>query len=358
MNITNLITNPVTILLKQPFKIALGTDVTYDGVIVKIETDAGIFGLGEASPSATVTGETQGTVIDVIENKIRPTIIGKNPILIENIMAEIDSIILHNSSAKCAIDIALHDILGKYAHLPLKNLLGGFRDKITTSITIGIKPIIPTVEEAKRFVRNGVKVIKVKIGENPVEDVEKIKAIREEIGYSIKLRVDANQGYEVSDAIDVLKKLERYDIEFIEQPVAYRDIQGLKTVRAKTCIPIMVDESLHSKEDAINLIRQEVCDLFNIKLMKSGGIMEGMKIITIAEAAGIPCMIGCMTETKIGISAATHLGLAMKNVKYADLDGHLMLKKDIVEGGVVTENGENRVTDEEGLGVRMPESLL
>ncbi|MCK4352786.1 dipeptide epimerase [candidate division WOR-3 bacterium] len=357
MKIVKLIAKPITLPLKQPFKIALGTQEEYNGVILKIETDKGITGFGEASPSARITGETTGTVIDVIENKIMPVIIGENPLLIEKIMDEIESTILYNSSAKCAVDIALYDILGKYTHLPLKTLLGGFKEKIITSITIGMKSIKATVKEARGLINEGVKVLKVKIGENPIKDVEKIRTLRKEIG-KIKLRVDANQGYNVKEAIWVLKKIEPYEIEFIEQPVAWWNIQGLKTVKDNVDIPVMADESLHSKEDAINLIRQNACDSFNIKLMKSGGIHNAIKIARIAEGAGIPCMLGCMSETKISVTAATHLALALKNIKYADLDGHLMLKKDIVKGGVITKNGENKVTNQEGLGVQLNSKLF
>lgn len=353
MEITNLLLKPIKLPLKQPFKIALGTEFEYEGVVVQVETDEGIFGLGEASPSARITGETPGTVLDVIENKIKPILLGKNPIEIEKIMDEIESAIIYHPSAKCAVDIALHDILGKYAKLPLCKLLGGFKNEITTSITIGIKPIKDTVDEACKLVEEGAKVIKVKIGLDPMEDIEKLKALRDEIGYAVKIRVDANQGYTSKEAIQVLNKIEQYEIEFIEQPVVYWDIQGLKRVRDRVGISIMADESLHSVGDAINLIREGACDLFNIKLMKSGGIREALKIAGIAEGAGIACMLGCMTETKIAVGAATHLALSMKNIKYADLDGHILLKEDVVEGGVITEKGVNRVTLREGIGCQI-----
>ncbi len=352
MKITDLLVKRIVLPLKQPFKIALGTNFEYEGVVIQIHTDEGIKGIGEASPSPRITGETTGTVIDVIESKIKPLLIGKNPLDIEKILDEINSSILYNSSAKCAIDIALYDILGKHAKLPLYKLLGGFKEEIITSVTIGIKGVKDTVLEARELVSQGAKVLKIKIGLAPVEDVEKIKALREEIGQGVKIRVDANQGYEPREAIQVLNKIEQYEIEFAEQPVAYWDIQGLKRVRDSVDIPIMVDEGLHSARDAINLIRADACDIFNIKLMKSGGIGEASKIANIAEGAGIPCMLGCMVETRIGVGAATHLALALKNIKYADLDGHLFLKKDVVEGGVITEKGVDRVTSEEGIGVK------
>ena len=358
MKITDLLVKQIALPLKQTFKIALGTDYEYVGVVIRIETDEEIVGIGEASPSARITGETTKTVIDVIENKLKPLLIGKSPLDMEKLLDEINYAILYNSSAKCAIDIALHDIISKYAKLPLYKLLGGFKEEIITSITIGIKGIKDTVLEARELVAQGTKVIKIKIGLNPVLDIEKIKSLREEIGYDVKIRVDANQGYEPSDAIQVLRKIEQYEIEFAEQPVAYWDIQGLKQVREHSGIPIMVDESLHSTYDAINLIRENACDIFNIKIMKSGGIREASKIASIAESAGIPCMLGCMVETRIGVGAATHLALALKNIKFADLDGHLFLKEDIVEGGVITEKGVNRVTSKAGIGVNLVKKIF
>ncbi|MBI4722808.1 MAG: dipeptide epimerase [Candidatus Stahlbacteria bacterium] len=366
MKIANILFKPITLPLKRPFKIALGTDFEYVGVVVQIETDVGdseesgkgITGLGESSPSARITGETIGTVMEILNTKIKPVLIGKNPLQIEQIMDEIHSVILHHPSAKCAIDIALHDILGKYANLPLYQLLGGYKDEIITSITIGIKSIEETIDEAQELLSAGAKVIKIKIGLEPQEDIDKIKALREAIGYNVKIRVDANQGYTATDAIKVINKIEQYEIEFVEQPLPYWDIQGLKRVKNKVGTRIMVDESLHSTHDAINLIRANACDMFNIKLMKAGGIMEAKKICSIAEGAGIPCMLGCMVETRIGVSAATHLALGMKNILYADLDGHILLGADVCEGGVITTNGTNRVTNKTGLGVQLTTNLF
>ncbi len=358
MKITNLSVKPLTLSLNQDFKIAHSTSIEYQGVLIKIETDERINGFGEAVPSKRVTGETPGTVLKILENIVKPVILDKDPTEITKIMDEVNSAILYNTSAKAAVDIALHDILGKYAQLPLCKLFGEFRNEITTSITIGIKGIKKTMEEADKLIQNGARVLKVKIGLDVREDVEKIRILREEIGNEIKIRVDANQGYTPSEAIQVLRQIEKYDIEFMEQPLPYWDIEGLKRVKNKSGVPIMADESLHSAHDAISLIRAGACDLFNIKLMKSGGILEAKKVAAVAEAAGIPCMLGCMVETKIGIAAATHLALSLKNVKYADLDGHLSLKEDVVQGGVITENGTNKVTTHAGLGIKPVSRLL
>lgn len=353
MKITEISAKLVRLKLWQDFKIAHGVTTEYEGVVIKIGTDEGLYGLGEASPSKRVTGETVGSVLDVINNLFRPVLIGQNPLDIERITELLDSRVLHNTSAKAAVDIALYDILGKKTQLPLSKLLGGYKDEITTSITIGIKGIEETLEEARKLLGEGVKVIKIKIGISPAEDIEKLRLLREELGSGVTLRADANQGYSRTEAVSVLRELEKQEIEFIEQPLPWWDIEGLRIVRDKVGIPIMADESLHTIHDAMNLIQSGACDLFNIKLMKTGGISAARKIAAIAESAGIPCMLGCMVETRIGISAATHLALSNRNIKYADLDGHLYLKEDIVRGGVVTEEGVNRVFETEGLGLIM-----
>ncbi len=337
--------------LESPFKIALGTSYYHEGVLLKIITDEGIKGIGEAAPSERITGETTDTVCSVL-NLFKNYLIGKNPLEIQKIMDDLNQMLLHNTSAKCAVDIALWDIKAKYFGLPLRDLLGKDKEKITTSITIGIKSIEETIKEAQEIIKRfGAKVLKIKVGLNLKEDIEKIKELRDAIGYDVKIRVDANQGYNLKEAVKFAKEVEKYEIELFEQPLPYYQLNELRILRDKIGIPVMLDESVHTARDALKVIKENCCDVINIKLMKSGGICEALKIASIAESAGIPCMVGCMVETRIGVSAGTHFALSVKNVKYADLDGHLFLKKDIAEGGVITKEGENYITENKGLGV-------
>jgi o-succinylbenzoate synthase len=348
---------PISIPLKKPFKIALGTSYEYKGVLVKIVTNENIYGLGEASPSERITFETQSTVINALA-QMKSFLIGKNPIEIEKIIDELDIKVQGNSSAKASIDLALYDIIGKYLRLPLSAIFGSDKSEIKTSITIGIKSVQEVIEEALQLIDQKVKIIKLKTGTNPNGDIDEVKALRQAIGYDTRLRIDANQGYSVQQAIKVLKELERYEIEFVEQPVVANDVEGLREVRNNTAIPIMADESLHSPKDAIELIKNDAVDLFNIKLMKSGGLNRALKIAEIAQAAGIQCMVGCMVETKVGITAGMHLALGKKIVRYADLDGYLDLEVDCVKGGVVTKEGINSLSDGVGLGVEVEKDKL
>jgi L-alanine-DL-glutamate epimerase-like enolase superfamily enzyme len=232
-------------------------------------------------------------------------------------------------------------------------LMGGYRTEVLTDITLGIKSPREMAEDAVKAVKKGFKALKVKVGVNPTEDVERIRLIREAAGGDIQLRIDANQGWIPKQAIEALNKMEKFNIQFAEQPVPAEDMKGLVEVRKNSPIPIMADESVHSPEDALRLIQAEAVDLINIKLMKSGGILKARKIAAIAEAARIPCMIGCMGESEIGIAAGAHLAAAVKNIQYADLDSDLLLKDKLVKkGGTKVKDSMRVFPKQDGLGIK------
>jgi len=232
-------------------------------------------------------------------------------------------------------------------------LMGGYRTEVLTDITLSIKSPKEMAEDSVKAVKRGFKALKVKVGVNPAEDVERVKIIREAAGGDIQIRIDANQGWTPQQAVEVLNKIEKFNIQFAEQPVPAEDIRGLITVRKNSPIPIMADESMHSPEDALRLIQAKAVDLINIKLMKSGGILKARKIAAIAEAAGIPCMIGCMGESEIGIAAGAHLAAAVKNIQYADLDSDILLKDKLVKkGGTKVKNSMRVFSRQNGLGIK------
>ncbi len=344
---------------QEPFRIARGTSIESENIVVKVKTDYGVVGIGEASPSEDVTHETQKTVLQSLD-EICPHLIGMCPLRIEQIIETMDKKVAENPSAKAAIDIALHDVLGKTAKKPLFRLLGGFRENVLTDITLGIKEPEEMARGAVEAVEKGFKALKVKVGTNPKEDIKRIRRIREAVGADLTLRIDANQGWTLQEAIKVLDKLEPFDIELAEQPVKAEDIQGLAKLRRHSSIPIMADESVHSPSDALHVIREEAVDLINIKLMKCGGIWNAKKISAIAEAASVPCMIGCMGESSIGITAGVHLAAALKNIQYADLDSDLLLKDRLVQKGGSKLAASKRIPPKEpGLGsFKLNESLM
>ncbi len=351
MKISKVESFPLKIPLRSPFKIATGESSFYEGCLVKLTTDIGIIGWGEASPSQRITGELIDDVLKGLE-RLRDPLIGSDPLEAEALWEKIEAELEGHSSTKAAVDIALYDILGKRTNLKVKNILGGHKDSIETSITIPIKGVTETLKEAGELIREGTKVIKLKIGLNPEEDLEKVRRIRE-LDENVRLRVDANQGYTPEQAISVLREMEPYQIEFCEQPVAEEDLEGMKSVRDEVGIAIMADESVKSLQDAQRVAQSGACNLVNLKLMKMGGIRRCAKISSLLEGAGIGCMVGCMVETKVGITAGTHLALALANVRYADLDSHLYLTSDPTKGGIITEEGVNWLLGTMGLGIEV-----
>jgi len=356
MKISKVDSFPLKIPLRSPFKIATGESSFYEGCLVKLTTDIGIIGWGEASPSLRITGERMADVLQGLE-ELRGLLIGSDPLEAEALWERIDAQLEGHSSTKAALDVALFDILGKRTNLKVKNIIGGHKNSIETSITIGIKGVPETLKEAGELLRKGVKVLKLKIGLNPEEDLEKVKRIRE-LDEDVRLRVDANQGYTPDMAISLLKEMESYQVEFCEQPVAEGDLEGMKRVKEEVEMPIMADESVKSLSDALRVAELGACDLVNLKLMKMGGIRRCAKISSLLEGAGIGCMVGCMVETKVGITAGTHLALGLANVKYADLDSHLYLTADPTGGGVVTKEGSNWLLGTMGLGLEVREKEL
>jgi L-alanine-DL-glutamate epimerase-like enolase superfamily enzyme len=343
--------------LVEPFTISLGTVTSTNGVLVRVLTDAGIVGLGESCPFQPITGETQETNIAAARS-IRDMLKGKDPLAIEAANRTIGAFVHSNPSIVAAYDMALYDILGKVAGLPVFRLLGGDKTTFETDVTTGIDTMAKMVQSAKDHVAAGFKTLKVKMGHDPDEDVAHLRAIREAVGDGISLRVDANQGYTVPQAIYALKKIEPLRIQFCEQPVVYSDISGLRQVREESPIPIMADEALFSPTDALKLIKADACDFFNIKLMKAGGMTNSLRIATIAEAANIRCMLGCMNETRLALTAAAHVHAAARNIVYADLDGYFSHVVDPIVGGMTVKGGMITLPETPGLGADVDPAYL
>ncbi len=272
MKIQDLKIKKISVPLKTPFKTALRTVEKVEDVIVEIYTDTGNTGFGEAPPTGVITGDTAGAIMGAIEDHIKKAIVGMDIENFEAVIRKLNGCIIKNTSAKAAVDIALYDLYGQLYRAPLYKLLGGFRKEISTDITISVNDIEKMVKDSLDAVKRGYKTLKIKVGENSEKDLERMKAIRQAVGYDIDLRIDANQGWKPKEAVKVLRKMEdaELDLEFVEQPVIAQDIEGLKFVTDNVSIPVLADESMFSPRDALNILQKRAADMINIKLMKSG----------------------------------------------------------------------------------------
>jgi hypothetical protein len=341
-----------------PFTIATGTMHYAQNILIKIETDEGIIGYGECSAFPMIVGETQQSCY-LLAKDFAAFWKGKNPLAITERLSELDLIIAGNYTAKSAFDMALYDIAAKAANQPLYAFLGGSQKPIESDLTIGIDSPPKMAAQAIDFVAKGVRIIKVKLGKDPVEDVERIKAIRTAIGDEIILRIDANQGWSSNDALGVLTNLSKYTIEFCEQPMHKYQDDLLPALCKASPIKIMADESVFTHHDARKLIAQKACDSINIKFSKSGGIQEAIKIHDLAKQHNIPCMMGGMLESRLALSAKMHFAMAHDNIKYYDMDtcllGHLA---DPVIGGVQFSGMHLSINDAPGIGAEVDPAYL
>lgn len=341
----------------KPYRIALGLISSADNLLVRIRASSGLYGMGEAAPILTITGETQAAGYEAAALLAR-LLIGKEALAVEARLAELNAALHGNHTVKSAFDMALYDLLGKHAGLPLYALLGGEKRPIVTDLTVGIDSPEAMAREALAATAQGFSAVKVKLGSGWPEDVARLRAIRDALGPDVPLRIDANQGWDAPAAIAALNAMAPLRVEYCEQPVAAWDVEGLRIVRQRSPIPITADEALMDHHDAFRLACRGACDYFNIKLSKAGGIAAALRIDAIGEAAGIRCMIGSMTETRLGLSAAAHLAAARPNIAFANLDTNFFHLEDPVVGGITFEGGNIILPDAPGHGADIrPEAL-
>ena len=343
--------------LRQPFKIAIGTMHGANDVLVRVETDEGLAGWGEACPFPPITGETQETNVAVARN-LRDLLVGRDPLAVGVFLREAGRLIDANPSIVAAFDMALYDIAGRAAGQPLFRFLGGEKVAIETDITADLDTPERMAERAAGFVASGFRKIKIKVGQDPELDLARLAAIRKTVGGRCAVSIDANQGWTVPQAIIALGNMAEFRVDFVEQPVAARDIAGLREVRRRSPIPVMADEALFSPHDAINLVRAEACDYFNIKLMKCGGVRNALKIAHISESANLRSMVGCMLESRLALTAAAHVMSAERNIVFADLDGHTSHAVDPIIGGLELVGGTITLPETPGLGVDIDPAFL
>jgi L-alanine-DL-glutamate epimerase-like enolase superfamily enzyme len=343
----------------HPFTIATGTMHYAQNIFIRIHTDSLLYGVGECSAFPMIVGETQATCYEMAKD-FAMIWKGKDPLDIKSRMEELHLATAFNSTAKSAFDMALYDLSAKVARQPLYEFLGGDNKKLLeTDITVGIGSPDIMAQQALAFTKQGFRIIKVKLGKEPREDIERIRQIRASIPASTALRIDANQGWSFDDAVLALTEIGKYGVEFCEQPMRSWNDNLLPALRQLSPVPIMADESVFNHHDARRLITQSACDFVNIKFSKSGGILEALKINKVCEDNGIPCMMGGMLESRVALSAFAHFALANNNIIYNDMDtcmlGH---KLDPVTGGVQYDGYYVRVPDTAGIGADTDDNFL
>ena len=332
------------------FRIATGSTDVEENIIVKIKSEKE-FGVGNANPT-NITHETRESIEKFLA-QVPKKIIGTDEEDLEKLHKRLDGIAEGNTAAKAAVDIAMFDLLSKREGKPLYAYLGGSRNKMMTDMTIGIESKETTVQKALKHTKSGFKALKIKVGLELDEDIKRIGAVRDAVGPSIEIRVDANQGYSVDQAIKFCETMQTLGVVLVEQPVKAEDLVGLRIVTETVEIPVMADECVKSVLDARRIAREGIADLINIKLMKSAGIHEAYMINRLAEATDIGTMVGCMGEIQVSVAAGLHFALSSENVMFADLDSHFNIVDD-PSSGLRFEEGCLIVPDKPGLGISTP----
>ena len=349
------------VALTRPTHTPIGVLDACRNVTVRITTESGLFGWGEGSPFACITGDSQATNYQTA-HQLANCILGKSPLAIETRMQEINSHTIGEPSIRSAFDMALYDIASKAANMPLYQFLGGERRQLRTDCTIGIQESVEeTVALAQTMLDQNFDAIKMKVGRPGLQDVAHVEAVRELVGPDVAIKIDSNQGWDYPTAVANINAMASLNLQYSEQPLKVWDHDNLARLRNKVELPICADESVFTDKDALKLIRLEAADYLNIKLGKAGGIHTGLKINALAEAADLRCMIGCFGESRLALSAAAHLAMARPNICFLDLDSAYKHIQDPVQGGMVYDDqigGVIHLPDTPGHGAAFDESEL
>ena len=341
-----------------PFVISTGTMHYAQNIFIRVHTDAGYYGVGECSVFPMIVGETQATCFEMAKD-FAALWKGKEALDIESRMAELHAFTAFNATIKSAFDMVLYDLAAKAAGQPLYRFLGGEKKELESDLTIGIDTPENMAAKAIQFKKDGVRMIKIKLGKNAREDVARVQQIRAAVGAEIILRIDANQGWSFGDANYALTAMGPLNIQFCEQPMRHWDDDRLPELRKAVPVKIMADESVFDHHDARKLIAANACDYVNIKFAKSGGIQEAIKINETCAKKGIPCMMGGMLESRLALTAFAHFATAHDNVIFYDMDTCLLGHKiDPVTGGVQYRGYFLELSDTPGLGADIDEAFL
>jgi L-alanine-DL-glutamate epimerase-like enolase superfamily enzyme len=365
MKITRVETIPVSIPIdpQRAIRGGGGAHLTSTFLLIKLHTDEGIVGLGEVSCTPGWSGEDHVTAAHLIRAYFEPLLVGQDPTEVERLSARLRKAVAGNPFTRAGLEVACWDVLGKVAQLPLYRLLGGrVRPEVPTKFSVsGLEPAV-AANIAAWAVEQGFRAMKVKVGMDPDGDVARVRAVRDAVGPDVKLGVDANGGWPPRIAIQTIRRLERFDIFFAEQPVAPLDLEWMADVRRHVSVPILADESVFSVEDAMGVVRAGAADAISLYIGKGGGIGPARKTAAVAEAAGMSCTIGSNLEMDIAMAAMIHVGLATSGIDAEGLPCDI-LSSFFYEGNLLTEPlpiraGAATIGDRPGLGVEIDDAKL
>lgn len=316
--------------LRSQFSIFGGSTDYVESIFVRLTDECGCVGIGETTPMPAYSGVTVAEAEQVLVNKLLPAVHGQPaaPRVLHTVM---DGVAAGGALAKAAVDIACYDLVGRHSGLSTADLLGGpLRQEVPLVWVLGYMSIDTLMAEAQEAVRAGYRTLKLKVGQDAVHDVDAVRAVRS-AWPAVKVRIDANQGYDDDTALLVCQKLADSGLELFEQPIPAGSIERLAAIRRRTDIPIEADESLQTIADAHALVAAGACDVFNLKILKPGGLFRAQQVAAIAEAAGIPVMIGSMPELGVAAAAGFHLARTLPTLPYAcELMGSQMVESDVV----------------------------
>ncbi|MDQ0272828.1 mandelate racemase/muconate lactonizing enzyme family protein [Cytobacillus purgationiresistens] len=358
MKITSMSLYAIRLPLHQPFIISYHTYHDMPSIIVKLETDEGVVGYGEAVPDEHVTGETWESTFHLLKNTLGPAIIGENPLQIEKIHEKMNKVAYGVPAAKAALDIACFDLIGKKLNQPVYQLIGGrYHEEFPITHVLSIGEPEKMANEAAEQVQMGYTSFKIKVGTDVMKDIERIKAVYERVNGEAVIRIDVNQGWKTTaQTLKGIRALEDIDIDWLEQPVLADDIDGMAFIRSKTDMSLMIDEGLKGQREMKEIIQKNAADRVNIKLMKCGGILPASKLAYQAELAGIECQVGSMVESSIASSAGFHVAFSKKNITSVELTGPLKFSKDV--GNLQYNVPFIRLNEQPGLGIEVDEAIL
>lgn len=340
--------------LRTPFRTALRTVDAIDDRVLCLLTEAGAVGWGSAAATARITGETHASLVAAWREHLLPPLLGRS--LVEGLDVLVDAVrtaMVGNTSAKAAVDIALHDLAAQAAGQPLATFLGGAPRRFDNDLTISVDTPDQMIEQATLACERGFRALKLKVGQAPADDLERLRRLHAAFASRASLRIDANQGWTPGVAVEVMRALEAEGrrFELVEQPVPAADIDGLALVRSRIATPVLADESVFSADDARRVLAAGAADLVNIKLMKTGGLREALRVAAVARAHGAGLMVGCMLESPIGVAAAAHFAAAA-GIERVDLDPPALARHDPVDGNVRFDGAMIQILDTPGLGIR------